>query len=78
MADDGPAADAILVDREEHERLRHCLDELEPQKGDCIRAAFFDGMTYAEIAERENVPIGTMKSWIRRALLRLRDCLGNG
>lgn len=40
-----------------------------------IRAAFLDGATYPELAEREGVPLGTMKSWIRRAMQRLRGCL---
>ena len=35
----------------------------------------FDGLTYAELAERQAVPLGTMKSWVRRGLLRLKDCL---
>jgi len=37
--------------------------------------AFLDGATYPELAEREKVPLGTMKSWIRRGLQRLRGCL---
>ena len=40
-----------------------------------IRAAFLDGATYEELAARLNVPLGTMKSWIRRGLLKLRACL---
>ena len=40
-----------------------------------IRAAFLDGASYPELAERESVPLGTMKSWIRRGLQRLRGCL---
>jgi RNA polymerase sigma-70 factor (ECF subfamily) len=40
-----------------------------------IRAAFLDGATYSQLADRESVPLGTMKSWIRRGLLRLRGCL---
>ena len=44
------------------------------QRG-AIRTAFFDGLTYAELAERDAVPLGTMKSWVRRGLLRLKDCL---
>ena len=40
-----------------------------------IRAAFLDGATYPELAQREGVPLGTMKSWIRRGLQRLRECL---
>ena len=52
-----------------------CLDELEEKPRAMIRAAFLDGASYPELAEREGVPLGTMKSWIRRGLLRLRGCL---
>jgi len=78
VADDTPRADQSLVAAEEGDRLHHCLGELEDRTRVCIRAAFFDGSTYAELAARENVPLGTMKSWIRRGLLRLKDCLGDG
>ena len=40
-----------------------------------IRSAFLDGASYPELARREGVPLATMKSWIRRGLLRLRGCL---
>jgi len=56
-------------------RLMGCVDELEQQTSAAIRSAFFDGLTYSELAQRSNVPLGTMKSWIRRGLLRLRECL---
>ena len=56
-------------------RLAHCLDELEERARSMIRAAFFEGLTYTDLAAREEVPLGTMKSWIRRGLLRLRGCL---
>ena len=53
------------------ERAGH-LDEA--QRG-YIKSAFMDGLTYAELALQNEVPLGTMKSWIRRGLLRLRGCL---
>ena len=40
-----------------------------------IEAAFLDGATYSQLADREGVPLGTMKSWIRRGLQRLKGCL---
>ncbi len=40
-----------------------------------LRGAFFDGNTYEELAARMSVPLGTMKSWIRRALMKLKTCL---
>lgn len=68
-----PAADAETS--QEHQRLQHCLDELEPQQQSSVREAFFTGATYNELATRCKVPLGTMKSWIRRSLMQLRTCL---
>ncbi|MEO7178702.1 MAG: sigma-70 family RNA polymerase sigma factor [Allosphingosinicella sp.] len=65
----------VLEDAQEGERLSGCLDELEDRAGQAIRSAFLDGASYSDLAEREGVPLGTMKSWIRRGLLRLRGCL---
>lgn len=75
VADDRLSAFEVLEQGQDRERLADCLDGLEPNHGAMIRAAFLDGATYAELADRESVPLGTMKSWIRRALLRLRGCL---
>ncbi|MEO5611939.1 MAG: sigma-70 family RNA polymerase sigma factor [Sphingomicrobium sp.] len=75
IAADDPSAFDIVEQGQERERLAHCLDELEPQHAAIIRAAFVDGLTYAELAARDAVPLGTMKSWIRRGLQRLRGCL---
>lgn len=75
VADQRPSALDILQRNEDHRRLSTCLDELEERQRSAIRSAFLDGATYPELAEREQVPLGTMKSWIRRGLLRLRGCL---
>jgi RNA polymerase sigma factor (sigma-70 family) len=68
-----PAAEA--ESGQEYGRLQRCLDELDPQQQSSVREAFFSGATYNELAMRRKVPIGTMKSWIRRSLLQLRKCL---
>lgn len=60
---------------EEYRRLLRCLDQLDGNSRRSVREAFFSGATYKEMAERRQVPLGTMKSWIRRALLQLRTCL---
>lgn len=75
VADDQPTALDVLETAQEQYRLNGCLEELDAQQGSMIRAAFLDGASYPELAEREGVPLGTMKSWIRRGLLRLRGCL---
>lgn len=44
-------------------------------KADCIRGAYLDGYTYEELAERHAVPVNTMRTWLRRSLIKLRECL---
>ncbi|HUA24983.1 MAG TPA: sigma-70 family RNA polymerase sigma factor [Steroidobacteraceae bacterium] len=56
-------------------RLELCMRELETRRRSLIRAAFFDGSTYEELAGRIGAPLGSVKSWIRRGLLQLRECL---
>jgi RNA polymerase sigma-70 factor (ECF subfamily) len=56
-------------------RLDGCLDELEPERRTLVRVAFFEGVTYDELSRRAGMPLGTVKSWIRRSLLRLKACI---
>ncbi|KQP35468.1 sigma-70 family RNA polymerase sigma factor [Pseudorhodoferax sp. Leaf274] len=59
----------------EGDALSRCLEALEPQRRACIVDAFVEGLTHEQIAVRQATPLGTVKSWIRRGLLSLRDCL---
>jgi RNA polymerase sigma-70 factor (ECF subfamily) len=75
LPDETPLADALLIDAERDAQIHQCLTGLDENAQTYIRAAFFEGYTYAELAERADVPLGTMKSWIRRGLQKLRACL---
>lgn len=75
VPDDNPSAFDLVARADDEQRLRHCLDELDERSRTMIRAAFLDGATYPELADRQGVPLPTMKSWIRRGLQRLRGCL---
>lgn len=75
IADGDPSAFDLAVQAQDSDRLSHCLDELEERPRTMIRSAFIEGATYSELAKRESVPLGTMKSWIRRGLRNLRGCL---
>lgn len=77
LTDTAPLASDLIEASEEYARLHGCLEELEPHTSQAIRSAFLDGLTYNELAERASVPLGTMKSWIRRGLQRLKACLGD-
>jgi len=75
VRDDAPAALDLVVAAEQQARLKVCLGELEERHSAVIRSAFLDGVTYEQLAQRMDVPLGTMKSWIRRGLMKLRACL---
>ena len=55
--------------------LQACLDLLEPEPRRCVVLAYQGGMTHDELAALLDRPVGTVKSWVRRSLLRLRQCL---
>ena len=57
-------------------RIGHCLGTLEPDRAEAIRRCYLQGETYADLALRYNVPLNTMRTWLRRSLLKLRECLG--
>ena len=56
-------------------RLRACLEGLDGQMRDAILQAYVAGYSHSEIAARKDVPLGTAKTWVRRGLLALRECL---
>lgn len=56
-------------------RLRECLETLEETRRRGILMAYVGGYTHGEIAGRLRIPLGTAKSWIRRGLSSLRECL---
>jgi RNA polymerase sigma-70 factor, ECF subfamily len=75
VADPVPLADAQLLAAGEDRALHGCIDGLDRRDAHFIRSAFIGGATYADLAQREGEPLGTVKSRIRRALLKLRTCM---
>ena len=65
----------ILERSDDSKRLDSCLEQLDETPRRAILSSFLDGATHSQIAAREKVPLGTMKSRIRRALISLRMCL---
>lgn len=78
ISDAAPLADAAMIDAERSARIHTCIESLDSNQRDNIREAFFGGKTYAELAETRTIPLGTMKSWIRRGLAKLKACLEAG
>ena len=56
--------------------LDDCMQRLTPEQQRCLSLAYVDGYSQDEIAMAIESPLGTVKSWVRRGLLQLRDCMG--
>lgn len=69
----GPEMD--MISASERERIGRCLDELQADRAAAVRGAYLDGYSYQELADRHGIPVNTMRTWLRRSLMRLKDCL---
>lgn len=70
-----PGPEALAVAAGERNQLDGCLQELEAERAHAVRGAYLDGDSYADLAARYGVPLNTMRTWLRRSLMRLKECL---
>jgi RNA polymerase sigma-70 factor (ECF subfamily) len=75
VSDPAPGPEALSLAHGDARQIHKCLDELEAERAAAVRGAYISGESYAELAERYSVPLNTMRTWLRRSLLKLRECL---
>jgi RNA polymerase sigma-70 factor (ECF subfamily) len=75
IVDQTPTAERRLMAMGEAGRVADCLDRLEPAKADAVRVAYLSGLSYLDLAARHGVPLNTMRTWLRRSLIALKECL---
>ncbi|MDO1580848.1 sigma-70 family RNA polymerase sigma factor [Rhizobium oryzicola] len=82
LGDDGhDIADATLGPEEasllqsEGRRIDRCMQELDSERALAVKKAYVEGLSYQELAEHHGVPLNTMRTWLRRSLLKLRECM---
>lgn len=75
LADTSRSALSGLVAEGEARRAVKCFEELEPDRSAAVQGAYLEGLSYDVLADRYGVPINTMRTWLRRSLLKLRECL---
>ena len=75
VPDTGPSPERITQINQERAEIDRCLATLEPDRAEAVRGAYLDGYSYEELASRYAVPLNTMRTWLRRSLLKLKDCL---
>ncbi len=69
------SAAAVFEQLASGDALQQCLERLSAQARQCVVLAFCEGYTHDELSRRMATPIGTVKSWIRRSLQRLKACI---
>ena len=71
----GPNPEEAAIASSERAQIDFCLDQLDDSKSAAVRAAYLEGETYQDLADRFDVPLNTMRTWLRRSLQKLKECL---
>lgn len=71
----GTGPEEAAVNASEARRIATCFAELDQDRADAVRGAYLDGQTYKDLSDRFGVPLNTMRTWLRRGLASLRECL---
>ncbi len=75
LSDPAPGPEAQAIAESQAREIRRCLGLLPESRAEAVRGAYLDGQSYRDLARRFGVPLNTMRTWLRRSLLKLRECL---
>ena len=75
LPDAAPGPEALAMASSDRARILTCFERLPLDRAEAVRRAYIEGETYAELASRFDVPLNTMRTWLRRSLLKLKECL---
>lgn len=75
LVENRPGPEATSIAASEQRRISACFEELPSDRADAVRAAYLDGASYQALADRFDVPLNTMRTWLRRSLISLKECL---
>ncbi|PDT01172.1 RNA polymerase subunit sigma [Rhizobium chutanense] len=75
LADAAPDPEMQTMTKDEGRRIDTCMEELEADRAVAVKRAYVEGLSYQELADQFGVPLNTMRTWLRRSLLKLRECM---
>lgn len=75
VASPAPGPEEQTIMNQQRDRLQSCLDEIGEPHADAVRAVYLEGASYADLAKAADAPLNTVRSWLRRGLLQLKDCV---
>jgi RNA polymerase sigma-70 factor, ECF subfamily len=76
VAADSPDPLARREMTEELKRLWECVGRLEPERQKLVLLAYYNGWSREQLAAKFDTPVNTVKTWLRRSLMEIRECLG--
>jgi RNA polymerase sigma-70 factor (ECF subfamily) len=76
VAADTPPPLARREMTEELRRLLGCLGKLDPEKQRIVLLAYYSGWSREQLSHKLDIPVNTIKTWLRRSLLEIRECMG--
>ncbi|WP_454848009.1 sigma-70 family RNA polymerase sigma factor [Rhizobium binxianense] len=75
LEDSGLDPETLAVIKDEGRRIDTCMEELEADRAVAVKRAYVEGLSYQELADQFGVPLNTIRTWLRRSLLKLRECM---
>lgn len=75
MPGPGVTPEAAAIAAGEARRIADCMARLDADRAAAVRGAYLDGQSYEALSRRFGVPMNTMRSWLRRGLMKLKECL---
>lgn len=75
LASDAPTPEKAAVAASERNQINRCLEELQPNHAAAVQGAYLEGYSYQELADMYKIPVNTMRTWLRRSLMKLKECL---
>lgn len=75
VADSAPTPEKQAAQQSDVARIEYCLGQLPSDRAAAVRGAYLEGYSYQDLADRFGVPINTMRTWLRRSLQKLRECI---
>ena len=75
VIDSAPRAETRLIAQGDARRIADCFGTLDSERADAVRGAYLSGLSYVDLAARHAVPLNTMRTWLRRSLVKLKECM---
>lgn len=76
LASDAPTPESLADASEQAFALHQCLAQLEGRQREVVSLAYLRDLSHGDLADQLKLPLGTVKTWIRRGLEKLRECMG--